>query len=341
MKNLLKILLIATLLLGGCDQPRVGRVGETPLPESNPESVITTRPTTAPVAYPIVFVEQGNDGRGILRLVSSDGANARTLTSLKTFPDWATPRLTTTTTVVFSDVPSRSDVGECLFTVGVQTINIASGIRRDVTGHSIAGRTVFCANSRDTFALERGTAIVFAREFVNQPEGTRIWRTNADGAAPKQLTLDPGQTIEELRLNDTCPVISHDKHNVYFLSERKPLGIWRVSIEGGEPRLVLKIGFTAQGLESSPNGERLLFTAPTVDGSTALVEFTIAASTWSLVNVQGLSGLNDAGYLPDGAIVTRAQDASGSGLFVIQSDRGAFRRIIGHGITIHHPRSLP
>jgi serine/threonine protein kinase/Tol biopolymer transport system component len=55
-----------------------------------------------------------------------------------------------------------------------------------------------------------------------------IWRTNADGSSPKQLSS---------QVFDTNPTCSPDEKSVYYL-DRPPQKLMRVSIDGGKPELV-------------------------------------------------------------------------------------------------------
>jgi serine/threonine protein kinase len=62
----------------------------------------------------------------------------------------------------------------------------------------------------------------------HQNSTINIWRTNADGSAPKQLTS---------QLFETSPMCSPDAKSVYFI-DRPPMKLMRVSIDGGTPEVV-------------------------------------------------------------------------------------------------------
>ena len=98
--------------------------------------------------------------------------------------------------------------------------------------------------------------MVLSWAFHDGTNQTGIWRTNADGSNPKQLTR---------RLFDQFPVCSPDGKWVYYHDSEGPHFMMRVPLEGGQPEPVPSSDIHGQyGLGSlaiSPDGKRLLFNA--------------------------------------------------------------------------------
>jgi eukaryotic-like serine/threonine-protein kinase len=85
--------------------------------------------------------------------------------------------------------------------------------------------------------------------------GTRdwgIWSVGADGRNRKLLTVGEN--------NNRQPCLARDGRTVFFESWRTPEGIWRMDIDGGNVRLVVKEP-TFWGLECTADGQWLLFQA--------------------------------------------------------------------------------
>jgi len=98
--------------------------------------------------------------------------------------------------------------------------------------------------------------MVLSWAFHDGTNQTGIWRTNANGSNPKQLTR---------RLFDQFPVCSPDGKWVYYHDSEGPHFMMRVPLEGGQPEPVPSSDIHGQyGLGSlaiSPDGKRLLFDA--------------------------------------------------------------------------------
>lgn len=99
-----------------------------------------------------------------------------------------------------------------------------------------------------------GKYIVFAS---NRSGNMQIWRIDADGRNPKQLTF--GETATE---NSNYPSVSAQNSEVFFIRRGKnPPSIWKVSIEGENPTQVLTLNDAApEGfLAISPDGKWLSY----------------------------------------------------------------------------------
>jgi hypothetical protein len=91
-----------------------------------------------------------------------------------------------------------------------------------------------------------GSVLVYSSD--RGPRGNSdIW-IQQHGKTPRQLTDDPA--------NDITPDISPDGKRVVYRSWRKEEGIWSISAEGGEPKLLAKGGYSPR---FSPDGKWIVF----------------------------------------------------------------------------------
>jgi eukaryotic-like serine/threonine-protein kinase len=118
--------------------------------------------------------------------------------------------------------------------------------------------------------------IVLSWAFHGGTNHTGIWRANADGTNPKQLTN---------RVFDHYPVCSADSKWVYYHDSEGPHFVMRVPLDGGQPEPVPASdvhGMYGLGAEAiSPDGKRLIFNAET----TVLESPQSAANKLALVNL--------------------------------------------------------
>ena len=78
-----------------------------------------------------------------------------------------------------------------------------------------------------------------------------IWIMNSDGTNRKQLTSNAEQNFE--------PSVSPDGHYIAFFSTRAGLGdLWRIEIDGGDPRQLTR-GLLTWQPSWSPDGQWILF----------------------------------------------------------------------------------
>jgi serine/threonine protein kinase len=101
-------------------------------------------------------------------------------------------------------------------------------------------------------------------------DGSGIWRLDADGSNPKELSSGS---------NNSAPVCSPDGKWVYYLDSL--LTLMRVPLEGGRPEAVpgSKVPNSYEDLgtiDFSPDGKRLVLIAPTFDAATQNTKLIIA-----------------------------------------------------------------
>jgi eukaryotic-like serine/threonine-protein kinase len=122
----------------------------------------------------------------------------------------------------------------------------------------------------------------YARDGGNQSD---IWRVDADGSHPKQLTHGK---------DDEQPGCSPDGKWAYYADNTKNYEIYREPIEGGTPELIkasrMKNGFVIGGEDVSPDGKLLAAIATQIDPVTeadihALALIDVAANTESSIRV--------------------------------------------------------
>jgi eukaryotic-like serine/threonine-protein kinase len=105
--------------------------------------------------------------------------------------------------------------------------------------------------------------------FHGDQDGSAIWRLNADGSNPKELSSGS---------NNSAPVCSPDGKWVYYLDSL--LTLKRVPLEGGQSEIVpgSKVPNSYEDLgivDFSPDGQRLVLIAPTLDAATRTVKLKI------------------------------------------------------------------
>jgi serine/threonine protein kinase/sugar lactone lactonase YvrE len=165
-----------------------------------------------------------------------------------------------------------------------------------VTAHAIM-RTSLDGNRQSTLVTDPNAMILgaaacasggpillswYSREGHNT---TNIWRVDADGSHPRQLTQGT---------DDELPGCSPDGKSAYYADNNKSYEISRVPIEGGAPELikasVLKNGFVGSAGNFSPDGRLLAAIVTQIDPATqadihALALLDVAANTVSSIRI--------------------------------------------------------
>ena len=122
----------------------------------------------------------------------------------------------------------------------------------------------------------------YARDGGNQSD---IWRVDADGSHPKQLTHGK---------DDEQPGCSQDGKWIYYADNTKNYEIYREPIEGGTPELIkasrMKNGFVGSAGDISPDGKLLAAIVTQIDPVTeadlhALALIDVAANTESSIRI--------------------------------------------------------
>ncbi|MBV8808806.1 MAG: PD40 domain-containing protein [Acidobacteriaceae bacterium] len=155
------------------------------------------------------------------------------------------------------------------------------------------GWTAQPAVSRD------GSGLVYSSD--RGPHGNAdIWIQQA-GKAPRQLTYDPA--------HDITPDISPDGKRVVFRSWRKEEGVWSISAEGGNAKLLAKGGYAPR---FSPDGKWIAFSGMATDEAGHI--FTVPADGGVPEQLDyGTEGSDCPVWSPDGSkVVFVARDTTGA-----------------------------
>jgi Tol biopolymer transport system component len=134
--------------------------------------------------------------------------------------------------------------------------------RLNLINPQIAAKTTIATEeghpSGDPSACADGRYVVFVLGFHGNSSHQNIWRVDATGGNLKQLT--DGKF-------DTYPVCSPDGRSVYYITEREEDKLARVSIDGGESKILSDqpVSETARTIEVSPDGKLVAF--PTLEHS--------------------------------------------------------------------------
>jgi serine/threonine protein kinase len=134
-------------------------------------------------------------------------------------------------------------------------------------------------------ACSNGGPILLSWYSRDGGNSTDIWRVDADGSHPKQLTHG---------IDDELPGCSPDGKWLYYADNTKNYEIYREPIEGGTPELIkasrMKNGFVGSAGDLSPDGRLLAAIVTQIDPATqadihALALIDVAANTESSVRI--------------------------------------------------------
>jgi serine/threonine protein kinase len=134
-------------------------------------------------------------------------------------------------------------------------------------------------------ACSNGGPILLSWYSRDGGNSTDIWRVDADGSHPKQLTHG---------IDDELPGCSPDGKWLYYADNTKNYEIYREPIEGGTPELIkasrMKNGFVGSAGDLSPDGRLLAAIVTQIDPVTqadihALALIDVAANTESSIRI--------------------------------------------------------
>jgi serine/threonine protein kinase len=134
-------------------------------------------------------------------------------------------------------------------------------------------------------ACSNGGPILLSWYSRDGGNSTDIWRVDADGSHPKQLTHG---------IDDELPGCSPDGKWLYYADNTKNYEIYREPIEGGTPELIkasrMKNGFVGSAGDLSPDGRLLAAIVTQIDPATqadihALALIDVAANTESSIRI--------------------------------------------------------
>ena len=134
-------------------------------------------------------------------------------------------------------------------------------------------------------ACSNGGPILLSWYSRDGGNSTDIWRVDADGSHPKQITHG---------IDDELPGCSPDGKWFYYADNTKNYEIYREPIEGGTPELIkasrMKNGFVGSAGDLSPDGRLLAAIVTQIDPATqadihALALIDVAANTESSIRI--------------------------------------------------------
>jgi eukaryotic-like serine/threonine-protein kinase len=170
-----------------------------------------------------------------------------------------------------------------------------------------------------------GQQVAFSRQVSS---GSRdIYLAPIAGGEPKRLTFD--------KANIHGLTWTPEGNEIIFASPRRGVSsLWRVSAHGGEPELVISIGFGLQHPGISPRGDRLVYAQSLYDTNIYRIDLTAPASRRAAGERFIASTPDDDSqqYSPDGKSIVFASTQSGSHeLWLCDSEGGRLRQLTNFG----------
>src|SRR4029077_2440271 len=206
------------------------------------------------VSYPAGrFQSLTNDTRGYQTLsLSADGKSMVSVQQQRADSVFLQPVMSKGASAAVPGIPNQADVrrvgwdarGDLLITTGNSILHLSADGARQTTLLSMpAGRIFFSS------ICAHGRPILFGAVGRERKTIASIWRVNADGSRPKQLTTGK---------DDEWPVCSPDGTSFYYVDNAAGR-IMKMSIEGGAPEVVkasvLPSGFMQGAVNFSPDGK--------------------------------------------------------------------------------------
>jgi serine/threonine protein kinase/sugar lactone lactonase YvrE len=199
------------------------------------------------------FQSLTNDTRGYQTLsLSADGKSMVSIQQQRSDSVFLQPVMSKGASAAVPGIPNQADVrgvgwdarGDLLITTSNSILRLSADGARQATLLSMpAGRIFFSS------ICARGGPILFGAVGREGKSTINIWRVNADGSRPKQLTRGK---------DDELPVCSPDGNSFYY-SDNVTWRIMKMSIEGGTPEVVkasvVASGFMTGAVNFSPDGK--------------------------------------------------------------------------------------
>jgi Tol biopolymer transport system component len=241
----------------------------------NYHSLGSTQQQIGFVSYPGGrFQSLTNDSRGYQTLsLSGDGKAMVTIQQQETDSVSLQPVTGTGTPAAVPGLPNQAQVqgvnwdihGDLIVATTTSILRMSPDGSRQTTVLSDPSETIHYA----TFC-GRGGPILFAAYLREGKITTNIWRVDADGTRPKQLTSGKDEEF---------PLCSPDGASFYYF-DRATFRTMKMPVEGGSPELVkasvVPAGFMEGAMNFSPDGRWMPEIADTADTGTQSVTIRVA-----------------------------------------------------------------
>ena len=258
------------------------------------------------VSYPGgQFQTLTNDTHGYRWLsLSADGKSVVSIQQQQSDSVFSQPATGQGSPTAISGIPNQSVVrgvgwdarGNLLVTTETAIIRLSSDGTRQTTLLSDPAERIFFSS-----VCPRGGPILFSTYLREGKTSTNIWRIEADGSRPKQLTTGKDEEI---------PLCSADGSSFYY-SDAATVRIMKMPVAGGSPELVkasvVPNGFTQGALNLSPDGRWMpeILTSTDLGSQTTTHKIALIDASANLdAPAKVLDMRSDAwqfiGFLPDG-----------------------------------------
>jgi serine/threonine protein kinase len=216
------------------------------------------------VSYPAGrFQSLTNDTRGYQTLsLSADGKSMVSIQQQRSDSVFLQPVMSKGASAAVPGIPNQADVrgvgwdarGDLLITTANSILRLSAAGARQTTLLSMPAGRIFSSS-----ICSRGGPILFGAVGREGKTTVNIWRVNADGSRPKQLTTGK---------DDELPVCSPDGGTSFYYVDNAAGRIMKMSTEGGTPELVkasvVPNGFMLGAVNFSPDGKWI----PAIETST-------------------------------------------------------------------------
>jgi eukaryotic-like serine/threonine-protein kinase len=235
----------------------------------------STNPQIGFVSYPGGrFQSLTNDTRGYQTLkLSADGKAMVSIQRQETDSVFLQPATGNGTPAVVSGLPNQAVVqsagwdsrGDLIVTTTNSILRMSPDGSRQTTLLSDPSELIQASS-----VCGRGGPILFAAYLREGKTSTNIWRVDADGSRPKQLTSGKDEQL---------PLCSPDGTSFYYF-DRATFRTMKMPIDGGSPELikasVVPTGFMEGAVNFSPDGKWMPEVADKADTATQAVTIKVA-----------------------------------------------------------------
>jgi serine/threonine protein kinase len=241
----------------------------------NYRSSDASNPQLGFVSYPAgQFQSLTNDTRGYQTLsLSADGKSMVSIQRQRSDSVFLQPVMSKGAAAAVPGIPNQAEVrgvgwdahGDVVITTTNSILRLSADGARQTTLFSMPAGRIFWSS-----VCARGGPILFNAVGREGKTTTSIWRVNADGSHPKQLTTGK---------DDELPVCSPDATHFYY-TDQVTYRILKMSTEGGTPEFVkasvVANGFMLGGVNFSPDGKWIPEVETLTDSATQVTTHRVA-----------------------------------------------------------------